>query len=148
MEKIDRKEHYQEWFSADEMHKESKRWLSQLEFIKDEQQFLDNVVKDFTLDLLDGNFFNQVKDSFDALLTAKKNTQLLHKKIQLHENQLIIMVDAVDQIKMENAYLETHKRLAKEMVTHLEKYQVAKSYIFKVISEIMKKKKKHKKLLS
>ncbi|WP_435625293.1 hypothetical protein [Flagellimonas sp.] len=144
MEKTKKNKQYQEWFSADEMHQESKRWLSQLAFIKDEQKFLDNIVKDYTLDVLDGDFFQQVKDSSDALLTSKKNMQLLHVKIRLHENQLIIMLDDIDQIKMESAYLETHKRLAKEMVEHMEKYEVAKLYIFKVISEIMKKRKRKK----
>ena len=36
---------YLEWLSADEMYEESKKWLSELSFIKDEHLFFEDIIK-------------------------------------------------------------------------------------------------------
>lgn len=147
METNKKKKQYQEWLSAEEMHEESQRWSSALKFTKDEQRFLDNMIKDYTLDLLDNLTFDKVKEAVEALSASEKDLANLLKKVQLHENQLLIMVDDVDQIKMENAYIATHDVLSKEIDTYFTRYRKAKSTIFDIISAIMKKK-KQKRLLN
>ncbi|WP_350285327.1 hypothetical protein [uncultured Croceitalea sp.] len=142
-----RKQQYQEWFSADEMHKDSLHWTSELKFAKDEQRFLDGMIRDYTLDLLNVQIFDNVKKAVDALHLTEKELIHIFKKVQLHENQLAIMIDDVDQIKMENAYIETHVELAKEIKIYFDTYRAAKSTIFDIISSIMKKK-KQKRLLN
>lgn len=145
MENISKKT-YHEWLSAEEMHEESKRWLSMLFFAKDEQRFLDNMIKDFTLDLIDTTIFDEVKDIVESLNSVEKELLKVIKKVRLHENQLEIMTDDVNQIKMENAYVETHMELAKEIDTYFMDYRSAKTSVFEIISAIMKKK-KQKRLL-
>lgn len=147
MENNTKKKAYTEWLSADEMHEESKKWSSELKFAKDEQKFLNTMIKDYTLDLIDVKIFDEVKCIVDSLNLAEKNLIEIFKKVQLHENQLLIMVDDVDQIKMENAYLETHAGLEKEIHEYFVNYRSSKTKIFKIISNIMKKK-KQKRLLS
>ena len=71
----------------------------------------------------------------------------LFKKVQLHENQLQIMVDDVDQNKMENAYLDTHSELAKEVEGYFARYRESKTKIFDIVSKVIKRK-KQKRLLS
>lgn len=141
------KKAYTEWLSADEMHRESKKWSSELKFAKDEQKFLNTMIQDYTLDLIDVKIFDEVKRVVDSLSQAEKNLVEIFKKVQLHENQILIMVDEVDQIKMENAYLETHAELKKEIQDYFVDYRASKTKIFKIISNVMKKK-KQKRLLS
>lgn len=147
MKKHTKEKEYTEWFSAEELHEESQRWSSELKFAKDEQKFLNNVIKDYTLDLIDSTIFYTVKNTIDSLNTIEKNLIDIFKRVQLHENQLLIMVDDVDQFKMEKAYLETHKDLANVVEGYFENYRVAKTTIFKIVSSIMKKK-KQKRLLN
>jgi hypothetical protein len=147
MENNTKKRAYTEWLSADEMHEKSKKWSSELKFAKDEQKFLNSMIKDYTLDLIDVKIFDEVKRVIDSLSKAEKNLIKIFKKVQLHENQLHIMVDEVDQIKMENAYVETHTELDKEVQNYFAGYRTSKTKIFKIISNIMKKK-KQKRLLS
>lgn len=147
MENNTKKKEYTEWFSGDEMHGESKKWASELKFAKDEQRFLNTMIQDYTLDLIDIKIFDEVKSVVDSLGQAEKNLIEIYKKVQLHENQLLIMVDGVDQIKMENAYVETHTELKKEILGYFVNYKTSKTKIFKIISKIMKKK-KQKRLLS
>lgn len=147
MENNTKKQAYTEWLSADEMHEESKKWSSELKFSQDEQKFLNTMIQDYTLDLIDVKIFDEVKSVVDSLILAEKNLIKIFKKVQLHENQLQIMVDEVDQIKMENAYMETHAELEKEIQDYFVGYRTAKTKIFKIVSNIMKKK-KQKRLLS
>ena len=141
------KSKYREWYSAEELHEESKKWSSELEFAKDEQKFLDDMVKDYTLDIIDSDMFNTVQPVVEALSNSEAELVKLFKKIQLHENQLQIMVDDVDQNKMENAYLDTHSDLAKEVEEYFAKYRRSKTKIFDIVSKVIKRK-KQKRLLN
>ena len=67
MKQQTRKKTYVEWLSAEDLHNNSMSWLSKLRFSKDEQRFLDNLIKDYTLDLLDSKVFNEVKPTVNSL---------------------------------------------------------------------------------
>lgn len=147
MKSKNKKGTFREWFSAAELHEESRKWCSELKFAKDEQRFLNSMVKDYTLDILDADMFNTVQPVVESLKKLESNLVHIFKKVQLHENQLEIMVDEVDQSKMENAYLDTHSELAKEMEAYFIQYREAKTKIFDVVSKAIKRK-KQKKLLN
>ncbi|MDC6365946.1 MULTISPECIES: hypothetical protein [Flavobacteriaceae] len=143
--KITRKS-FREWFSADELHEESKKWISEMKFTQDEQRFLNNMVKDYTLDIIDTDMFNVIKPLVESLSELENSLEILLGKIVLHENQLRIMVDDVDQKKMENAYLDTHSDLHKEVDDYFEKYREDKTQMFDIVSKVIKRK-KQKRLL-
>lgn len=136
---------YIEWLSAEEMHDASKRWMSELKFVRDEQFFLNDLVKSHTLQLVDSQVFKESKDIVDAIAKGEKDVVVLMKRIQSHENLLKIMVNDINELKMEKAYLETHWELVREMQTYMSNYRQIKSRLFELVSEIMKK---HKRLLT
>ncbi|MEC3966441.1 hypothetical protein [Flagellimonas halotolerans] len=141
------KRKFREWFSADELHEESKRWSSELKFARDEQKFLNQMVKDYTLDIIDSDMFKSVQPVVESLDKLEKDLVDLFKKVQLHENQLQIMVDEVNQEKMEEAYLDTHNDLGKEIEDYFVKYRDSKTKIFNIVSNVIKRK-KQKRLLN
>ncbi|MDF0709178.1 hypothetical protein [Flagellimonas okinawensis] len=147
MKTASNKRKFREWFSADELHEESKKWFSELKFAKDEQRFLDNMVKDYTLDIIDSDMFKTVQPVVESLNKSEKDLIELFKKVQLHENQLQIMVDEVNQEKMEAAYLDTHNDLAMEVEDYFIKYRDAKTKMFDIVSNVIKRK-KQKRLLT
>jgi hypothetical protein len=147
METKSNKRKFREWFSADELHEESKKWFSELRFAKDEQKFLNSMVKDYTLDIIDSDMFQTVQPVVEALNKSEKELVDLFKKVQLHENQLQIMVDDVNQEKMEEAYLDTHNDLAMEVQDYFVKYRDSKTKIFDIVSNVIKRK-KQKRLLN
>lgn len=138
---------YVEWIGSEEMHETSILWLSRLKFARDEQRFLNNLVKSYTLQLTDSQFFAESKTIIDALLGMEKEIVPLMKQVQLHENQLEIMVDDVDQLKMEKAYTETHRNLISDMEQYMAEYRKVKKSLFKLVSMVMKKA-KQKRLLN
>ncbi len=135
---------YVEWLSADEMHTASKLWLSELNFIKDEQLFLNDLVKFYSLQLSEPKIFDESKKLISNIEKAENEVIELIEQIKAHENQLEIMVDKVDQIKMEKAYIETHKELLKTMNNYTNKYWKAKNNLFEFISTLMKKEKQNR----
>ena len=138
---------YIEWLSAEEMHSASKLWFSTLKFIRDEQFFLNNLVKSYTLSLVDSKIFEQSKKVIAALQNAERELIVLFKKVQAHENQLNIMTDDVDQLKMEKAYIATHKELQINMHAYEKEYRDIKEKLFKLITGILKQQ-KQKRLLN
>ena len=137
---------YVEWLSAEEMHETSKQLFSELNFIKDEQLFLNDLVKSFTLQLIDTDIFEESKKVIDQIQRFEKDMETLLKKVRAHENQLQIMVDDIDQLTMEKAYIVTHKELLNDVNEYVVKYRKVKERLFKVVSSVMKRE-KQKRLL-
>ncbi|MCK0146175.1 hypothetical protein MWU78_11010 [Arenibacter sp. F26102] len=128
-----------EWQDPSEMHEASRQWMSELKFIRDEQLFLNDLVKSYTLQLTDSEVFNESKEIIGAISTAEKEVIVLMKKVQAHENQLQIMLDDIDQLKMEKAYTETHWELNSEISQYTLHYRELKSRLFKLVSKVKKK---------
>ncbi len=133
-----------EWQDPSEMHEASRQWMSELKFIRDEQLFLNDLLKSYTLQLTDSEVFNESKEIIGAISTAEKEVIVLMKKVQAHENQLHIMLDDIDQLEMEKEYTETHWELNSEMARYSVQYRELKSRLFKLVSKIMKKDKRNR----
>ena len=147
METSKKKHRYTEWLSAEEMHEQSSSWMSELEFVREEQFFLNKLIKSHTIELLTPKLFDESKKLVQALSKVEKEVVRLMKKIQSHENLLEIMINDVDELKMEKAYLETHWTLSLEVKDYLINYRYLKSSLFSVITQLMKKN-KQKRLLN
>ena len=138
---------YIEWINPEEMHTATLSWLSELKFIKDEQRFLNGLVTAYTEQLIDHKIYDKSKQLVGEILDAENELDGLIKKVQVHENQLEIMIDDVDQPKMEKAYRETHLELMQVIQGYLEDYRKLKTQLFTMLTEVFKKE-KQKRLLN
>ena len=129
---------YQAWLSAEGMHNMSAKWLSELKFAKDEQLFFNDLVKSYTLQLIDSKRFNESKKIIDQLSALQKKTDSLIETVINHEKGLKIMVDGIDQIEEENAYKDEHTKLIIKISKFLAKYRTLKTQLFKVVKAIIK----------
>lgn len=132
---------YMEWFDATEMHEHSKKWISELSFIKDEQQFLKNLIQSFAIKPLTKLQFDRMAGFKKAIEENQYRLELLFKKVQKHKNQLQIMVDEVNQLDMEKAYKKTHQRLYTMMNLYLLDYRTVKERGFVKLASILKSEK-------
>lgn len=138
--------HYVEWLSADEMHNHSQEWLSELYFIKDEHLFFEDLIKSFTLQMVEPEKFSHNKEIIDAINRSQKKNNLLIEAIKVHENELEIMVDGIDQPKEEEAYKKEHKGLIIELNQFKKDYTILKKQLFDIVKTI-KKEEKNRQLL-
>ncbi len=138
---------YIEWLSPDEMHEASLGWLSELLFCEDEQKFLNNLVQSYTLSLTDKKVFGESKKLVTELANCEERLVEIVKQVKAHERLLKIMLDDIDQIKMEKAYIETHNDLTFDINHYLEAYRDIKQRLFQLLSKVMKSQ-KQKRLLN
>ena len=127
-----------EWFSADEMHEHSKKWLSELSFIRDEQEFLKNLIQSFAIKSLTKLEFTRINDFKNAITENRRRLNLISKRVQKHMNQLEIMIDGVNQLEMEKAYKKTHKLLYQKVNNYLLDYRTVKEKGFAQLASILK----------
>jgi hypothetical protein len=129
---------YVDWLNADQMHKNSKEWLSELRFIKDEHLFFEDLIKSYTLDLLEPQKFVHNKEIIDKIRKSKKRNKLLIKAIKVHVNKLQIMLDDIEQPKEEEAYKKEHLNLIIDISEFEKKYRILKMELFDIIKTIKK----------
>lgn len=141
MKKINSPYKFVEWSSPDELHAESLLWISELEFSKDEQQFLNTLVKNHTLKLISGETFQKSQKVISDLLKEEQLVTKLLKRVQKHANGLEILVDGLDQIEEEAAYKQDHYALKLEVSNYYENYKKTKREIFGLIKQIIQQKK-------
>jgi hypothetical protein len=137
---------YVEWLNADVMHEASRNWLSELRFIKDEQHFFQNLIKAYTLQLIDSKHFTNSKKLIDLLAHMQKKNILLIEDVKAHENELLIMVDGIDQLEEEESYKNKHRKLIISISKYIKDYRILKKSLFEVIEDISKHE-KQKRLL-
>jgi len=142
----DRSIKFIEWLSAEDMHSNSKEWLSELEFIKDEHLFFEDLIKSFTLQLIELQDFSENKKIIDAISSSNKENETLIKVVKKHEKNLKIMVDGIDQPKKEETYKNEHIDLTLIVHKFLKNYKLLKVELFDLIKNI-KKTEKQKRLL-
>lgn len=129
---------YQEWLNPEIIHKASLNWLSEIEFIKDEQLFFDDLIKSYTLQLIDSKHFKESKVVVGELKAFEKETNDILKTVKMHERALEILVDGIDQIKEEEAYKKDHLKLITDVSNFQKKYRAIKKRVFKFIKGIIK----------
>jgi hypothetical protein len=129
---------YQNWLSAETMHNGSLKWLSELEFAKIEQLFFNDLVKSYTLQLIDSKHFSESQKIIEQLRMLEKQNKTLLEKIKNHEGGLLIMVDGVNQVEEENAYKEVHAKLIITVDKFLKRYKILKTQLFSLVKAIIK----------
>ncbi|MCK8520954.1 hypothetical protein M0D21_05220 [Aquimarina sp. D1M17] len=132
---------YIEWFSPEELHEVCLQWISELEFIKIECTFLDELVKKYTLDLLSEEKFGKSKELVKNLDRIENIHKPLMEKIKAHHNDLMILIDGLDQLEREKRYKENHRILAIEINVYFDNYKEVKRKVFDLIKPLIKQNK-------
>lgn len=132
---------YADWLSAEIMHTASQKWLSELLFAKDEQLFFDDLIKSYTLNLIESKYFPKSKKIIEQLLDLKKQTNMFIASVKKHENELEIMVNKKDEFEEEINYRNAHRKLIVMLTEYSENYKAIKKQLFKLIKGILKEKK-------
>lgn len=129
---------YTEWLDADEMHEASKEWLSELNFIKDEHLFFEDLVTQFTSQLIAFGNFSSNKEIIDTINRSQRQNNTIIEAVKIHKNELQIMVDGIDQLEEEKAYTKEHSDLIVAITEFLKEYKSLKTQLFDIIKNIKK----------
>lgn len=127
-----------EWYSAERMHEMSKNWLSDLNFINDEQLFLEELIVNYTKQITEENLLDRAQKATTALLRTKRGNQLLINDILSHEKDLKLMVDGKDELEKEKQYKLEHKKISTTVSSFFYDYKAVKFEIFSLVTTLMK----------
>jgi len=128
-----------EWYSADELHKASQDWLVELEFIKDEQLFLEDLLTSNTVKLIDTIGFIDDMKIIDALKLSQKRNGAIINAVKKHDKNLKILLDGIDQPEEEKLYKKEHRNLMNLINEHLKDYKILKTQLFTTLKKVFKK---------
>ncbi|MBD0833428.1 hypothetical protein [Aestuariibaculum sediminum] len=137
---------YRMWLSSENMHRDTQKWLSELEFIKDEQMFFNDLIKSYTLQLIDSEHFQESKKVTNEMTEIQQATSNLLNEVKNHDNGLEVMVDGLDEYEKEEAYRGEHRELIAKVETFLNAYNVLKTQLFTLVKGVIKSN-KQKRLL-
>jgi len=129
---------YIEWRNTEDLHEDILHCISELRFIKDEQQFLENIIKNYTLALIDGNVYEKTKEVIRDLSQCKKNLSPLQKKLMAHSNKLQTLLDEVNIPNEMEDYKDEHYPLMFEVIAYYSNFKKVKLNIFNLIKQINK----------
>ena len=130
-----------EWYSAEELHKASQDWLVELEFIKDEQLFLEDLLTSNSVKLIDTIGFIDDMKIIDALKLSQKRNDSIIKTVKKHDKNLKILLDGIDQLEEEKLYKKEHRNLMNLINEHLKDYKILKTQLFAILKKVFKKEK-------
>jgi hypothetical protein len=137
---------YLEWKSPEEMHTSCLSWLSELNFMEDEHTFFEDMLKEYTLPVLEAHLFEKARNLVTELAAMDRKRTALKNRLITHRNELQIMVDNLDQLEKETQYKKEHRALKDEIGHFNQKYRSLKQEIFLTVS-IALKDQKQKRLL-
>lgn len=139
---------YLEWNDSDIIHEATLAWQSQLEFIKDEQEFLKGLLAENTLKLLAESCFEMAKHLATDLSKLSDQLPEILERIQSHRNDITVLIDNKDEFQKERAFQDAHLLLELRLGTYLKKYHNLKDEIFKTMQDVFKKSKNRQLLKS
>ena len=124
--------------SIEELHNDSKIWLSKINFINFEIRFLEHLLSSKYIDYLQAGLYTKIQKFTDELFNKKAADNALKDVILKHEKILSNLIE-VNCVTCNKNYLATHDKLALEINTFISNYENLKMQIFKVVESVMKK---------
>lgn len=138
---------YIDWKTPDEMHFSSLQWQSELKFFSDEQRFFEDMLKEYTMPIIESNLFTRIQELIKKLSTSEKNLKQLLEQVNDHTNRLERLVENVDEPREGRTYRQEHKNILELINDFKKNYKQLKKDIFSAVSEALKHQ-KQKRLLT
>ena len=121
----------------------TKKWMSEIEFIKVEQDFLKELVSDHILSLCETHNFQKAKLLLNGLEHETKLGNELLIGIKDHNMNLSLLMENI-YLKREDNFRNNHESLKSEVINYLDNFKYLKEQVFELVLFIMKKEKKQK----
>ena len=123
------------------MHQDTVNSILDLQFLRDELQFLKDLVAAHTLELIYGKSTEESNAIFNQLTGHKKRLDKLLKELKTHRNNLQLLMDKDDVPGELQTYKNEHYELMIEEMKFHSDVKKTKRIIFKMLAEIMNKSK-------
>ena len=131
-----------DWFGKEkgkeELHQDSKNWVSEIHLINDEIRFLEHLLSANYIDVLAIGLHKKIEENVKQIAIQKTAGNALLGHISDQEKNLSALFKN-DNITDNISYRENHKKLEKEINAYVKKYKDIKQQIFKIVENVMKR---------
>ncbi len=129
-----------------ELHQKTQNWISEINFIKIEQNFLRELIGSHILELCNTNSaFNEAKFLLKGIDHEDKLGHELIKSIDIHKMNLALLIENI-YLKKEDEFRKDHTELKNEVINYIQNFKYIKKQVFELVLKIMKKEKQKKML--
>lgn len=133
-----------EWRNTDGLREDARQSISELNFLKDELQFLRDLISSHALELIYGKTYQEAAKIGADLHICSNRLQSLLKELKVHSNNLKVLLDDVEEPNELKNYKDRHYRLMLEVINLQGDIKTTKRTIFSMLGTILKKSKQKK----
>ncbi len=120
-----------------ELHDQSVQWINEIQFMADEQVFLEHLLSSHFLELSSSKLYETTKRLIRKLKEVELLGSDLMDKIQLHNKHVGTIIENFNKEYQVNVDRE-HQSIKKDLDSYLLKFRYIKKKIFGIIKAIMK----------
>jgi hypothetical protein len=131
--------------SIERLHERTKQWVSEIKFIKIEQDFLKELLSEHIMGLCVNDKFKIGKLLLNGIEHEYKLGDELIISIKDHRMNLALLMENI-YLKKEDDFRKNHELLKNEVKNYIQNFKYIKEQVFELVLVIMKKE-KEKKLL-
>ena len=129
--------------SIERLHSKAQQWISEIEFIKIEQNFLKELLSEHIIGLCETHNYDKAKMFLNGTEHEAKLGNKLIESIKEHKINLALLLENI-QLKNETKFRENHKLLKIEVKNYIENFKYIKEQVFELVLLIMKNEKERK----
>ncbi len=129
--------------SIEYLHGKTKYWISEIEFIEIEQDFLKELLAEHVMGLCTMNNFKNAKLFLKGIYHEKILGEKLIASIKEHQINLALLIENI-YLKKEDSFRKDHEYLKNELINYIDNFKYIKEQVFELILLIMKKEKQLK----
>ena len=118
------------------LHDNSLSWINDLEFMNDEQLFLEHLLSTHFLDLSSEKLYETTRKLIRKLKEVEHMGVELKKEIQLHNKKISQVIEGNNKY-LEHDLYHTQKAIQRDFESYVLKFKYVKKKIFGIIKEIM-----------
>jgi hypothetical protein len=118
------------------LHESSVAWINELEFMNDEQKFLEHLLSTHFLDLSAEKLYETTRKLIRKLKEVENMGVELTQEIQIHNKKIAAVLEGDDKIR-EKDLINGHDMIQKDFESYVLKFRYVKKKIFGIIKEIM-----------
>jgi len=119
-----------------DLHESSISWINELEFMNDEQIFLEHLLSKHFLDLSAEKLYETTRKLIRKLKEVENMGVKLTQEIQIHNKKIAAVLEGDDKIS-EKDLINGHDMIQKDFESYVLKFKYVKKKIFGIIKEIM-----------
>ena len=119
------------------LHESTQEWVTEIEFIKIEQQFLKELLSEHIIELCKSDNFNTAK----LLLKGIDHENILGNDLLIsiddHNVNLSLLIENI-YLKKEEDFRKNHQMLKVEVQNYIQNFKYIKEQIYELVLHIMK----------